>query len=174
MSEEEEFEFRLRLENEQRKEPLSLDQRVQQIPTGADVAPPSIPMEPQSIVQSMMQGAMAVPMMAGVARGAQLLARGSKAAPYAGQLASAVIPQTGRALLTEGAIGAAAGGAGGFAASQVPAGYSDLAEMGAGAIAGGVAGGAVGTLGRLTGLKAGAANLVSPLADLADQITKVA
>lgn len=174
MSEEEEFEFRLRLESEQRKEPLSLEQRVQQIPTGADVSPPSIPVEPQSIVQSALQGAMAVPIMAGAARGAQLLARGSKAAPYAGQLASAVIPQTGRALLTEGAIGAAAGGAGGFAASQVPSDYSSLAEMGAGAVAGGVAGGTVGALGRLTNLRAGTESLISPLADLADQITKVA
>lgn len=175
MTEEEEFEFRLRLEKEQQQSnnaPLSLEQRVQQIPTGGDIAPASIPINNPTLFDNMVQGAMAVPVVAGVARGAQLLARGSKIAPYAGQFARAVIPQSGKALITEGAIGAAAGGAGGYAASQVPEEYSNLAEMTTGAVVGGVAGGTVGAAKNLFGLKAGLSNLISPLSELADQIAK--
>lgn len=167
MTEAEEFEFRMRLESEQR--PLSA---VQKIPTGGDVAPAPIRIRNPTLFDSAVQGAMAVPVVAGIARGAQLLARGYRAAPYIGQLAAAVIPQSGRALLTEGAIGAAAGAAGGFAASQVPEEYSGLAEIGAGAVVGAGAGGAVGAVGNLFGLKAGMSNLISPLSELADQIAK--
>jgi hypothetical protein len=172
MTEAEEFEFRMRLESEQGQANSAPVSAVQRIPTGGDVAPAPIPVRNPTLFDSALQGAMAVPVVAGFARGAQLLARGSRAAPYTGQLAAAVIPQSGRALLTEGAIGAAAGAAGGFAASQVPEEYSGLAEIGAGAVVGAGAGGAVGAVGNLFGLKAGMSNLISPLSELADQIAK--
>jgi hypothetical protein len=172
MTEAEEFEFRMRLESEQGRANSAPVSAVQRIPTGGDVAPAPIPVRNPTLFDSALQGAMAVPVVAGLARGAQLLARGSRAAPYAGQLAASVIPQSGRRLLTEGAIGAAAGAAGGFAASQVPEEYSGLAEIGAGAVVGAGAGGAVGAVGNLFGLKAGMSNLISPLSELADQIAK--
>jgi len=174
MSEQEEFEFRLRLEQEQGAAPMTREQAIAQIPTGGMQAPQGGERaEPRSIVQSMMEGAMAVPVIGGIARGAQLLSRGSRAAPYAAQFASSVIPQSGRALLAEGAIGAAAGGAGEIAARQVPKDYSSLAEMGAGAVAGGVAGGAAGALSRVGGFKGGAEGLFSPVKDLANQVSRL-
>ena len=98
MSEQEEFEFRLRLEQEQANAPLTREQRISQIPSGGN-APPvqGTPVEPRSLVQSALEGAMAVPVLAGAARGAQLLARGSKAAPYVGSLGSSLMPSTGKA-----------------------------------------------------------------------------
>jgi hypothetical protein len=74
----------------------------------------------RTYLESAIQGAAAVPVMAGVARGAQVLARGSKAAPYAGQFAQSVIPTTGRQLVGEGLLGAAAGAAGEFGARAAP------------------------------------------------------
>lgn len=174
MSEQEEFEFRLRLENEQASAPMSREQLINQIPTGGMQAPAAGErVEPRSIVQSMMEGAMAVPVIGGVARGAQLLSRGSRAAPYAAQFASSVIPQSGKALLAEGAIGAAAGGAAEIAARQVPKDYGPLAEMGAGALVGAGAGGAAGALSRIGGFKGGAESLFSPTKELAEQVSKL-
>lgn len=176
MSEQEEFEFRLRFEKEQAGTPPTREQAIAQIPTGGQTAPVATEetrVQPRTIVQSMMEGAMAVPVVGGVARGAQLLSRGSRAAPYAAQFASSVLPQSGRALLAEGAIGAAAGGAGELAARQVPASYGPLAEMGAGALVGAGAGGAVGGISRLGGFKGGVENLFSPAKELADQVSKL-
>lgn len=174
MTEQEEFEFRLRLEQETAGAPMSREQLISQIPTGGVQAPQAgNRVQPRTIVQSMLEGAMAVPVLAGAARGAQLLSRGTQAAPYLGQLASAVIPQSGKALMAEGLIGAAAGGAGEIAARQVPSSYSSLAEIGAGTVAGAGAAGLMGSLTRLGGLKAGVENLFSPVKDLADQIARV-
>lgn len=90
--------------------------------------------EPMSTLDYAIQGAAAVPVMAGVARGAQLLTRGSRAAPYAAELARAVIPQTGRQLAFEGALGAASGVAGGLVGEQMEPGLArELATLGAGA-----------------------------------------
>lgn len=90
--------------------------------------------EPMSVLDYAIQGAAAVPVMAGVARGAQLLTRGSRAAPYAAELARAVIPQTGRQLAFEGALGAASGVAGGLVGEQMEPGLArELATLGAGA-----------------------------------------
>jgi cell pole-organizing protein PopZ len=65
------------------------------------------------------QGAAAVPVLAGVARGAQALVRGTRAAPYAAEAARAFVPQTGRQLVFEGGLGAVSGVAAGKAAEQV-------------------------------------------------------
>ena len=183
MTQEERFAERYKQEQEDRfaqryaeeqKAPMSREQLINQIPTGGMQAPQAGErVEPRSIVDSMMQGAMAVPVMAGAARGLQLLSGSSRAAPYAGSLAASVIPRTGRALLAEGAIGAAAGGAGEIAARQVPKDYSGLAEMAAGTVAGGIAGGATGALSRVGGLKGGAEGLFSPAKDLANQISQL-
>jgi cell pole-organizing protein PopZ len=83
---------------------------------------PEQQVKPRSWVDDAIQGAMAVPVMAGAARGVQLLTQGSKAAPYAANLARAVIPQTGRGLAFEGALGATAGVASGLASEQVEEG----------------------------------------------------
>ena len=174
MTEQEEFEFRLRLEKEQAGAPMTREQLINQIPTGGMQAPQQGErVEPRSIVQSMMEGAMAVPVIGGLARGAQLLSRGSRVAPYAAQLASSVIPQSGKALLAEGVIGAAAGGAGEIAARQVPSDYSSIAEITAGVAAGGAAGGAAGSLSRIGGIKGGIESLFSPAKELADQVSRL-
>lgn len=87
--------------------------RQQPIPTEQQV-------KPRTWVDDFTQGAMAVPVMAGVARGTQLLTQGSRAAPYAANLAKAVIPQSGRGLAFEGALGGTAGVAAGAAERAVP------------------------------------------------------
>jgi len=87
--------------------------RQQPVPAEAQV-------KPRTWVDDALQGAMAVPIMAGAARGAQLLTQGSRVAPYAANLASAVIPQTGRGLAFEGALGAASGVAAGAAERATP------------------------------------------------------
>lgn len=175
MSEQEEFEFRLRLEKEQANVPLTREQAINQIPTGGMQAPQTgVKVEPRSIVQSMLEGAMAVPAMAMGARALQLISRGSAVAPYATNLATAVIPSTLPAAITEGVIGAAAGGAAELAARQVPKDYSSLAEMGAGTLVGAGAGGAVGSLSRVGGFKGGVESLFNPAKELSDQISKLA
>jgi hypothetical protein len=121
------------------KAPLQSEQIPGQIPVDPNLQGPARTGElagSPSIVDYAMMGAMAVPLTAGVARGAQLLSRGTKAAPYAANLAKAVIPQTGKQLAYEGALGAATGAAGGWAGEQVPEGWQrDLATVGAGAAA---------------------------------------
>lgn len=149
------------------------------IPTGGSGAGPTAPqpgrsVEPISMTEAAIQGAMAVPVMAGAARGIQALTRGSKAAPYAANLAQAVIPQTGKALIAEGLIGAASGVGGETAASQVPEKYGDT-----GRLIGGVAGGAVGAglinAGRnVLDIGANLPSLFSSTNDLAQQIAEAA
>ena len=116
---------------------------VSQIPTGG--YPPAPPAEPQpSTVERMFQnalsGAMAVPFMAGGARALQLATQGSKAAPYMSNLARAVIPTSGRGLVTEGAIGAIGGAVGGEAGQQTAQKFGE-AYRPLGEFAGGMLGG---------------------------------
>jgi cell pole-organizing protein PopZ len=84
----------------------------------APVAPPQQQVQNPTMLDYGIQGAMAVPVLAAPARGLQMLARGSKAAPFVDDLARAVIPQTGKQLAFEGALGATAGVAAGKAAEQ--------------------------------------------------------
>lgn len=114
-----------------------------QIPTGG--YPPAPPAEAQSstverMFQNALSGAMAVPVLAGGARALQLATQGSKAAPYVANLARAVMPTSGRALLTEGAIGAGGGAVGGEVGQQVAQkfgeAYRPLGEFGGGMFGG--------------------------------------
>ena len=141
MSEQEEFEFRLRLEQETAGAPLSREQLIGQIPTGGS-APPA---EAQSsagarMLQNALMGAMAVPPLAAGARGLQLLTQGSRAAPYVANLAKAVIPTSPRALVTEGTIGAIGGVAGGEIGQQAAQKFGE-AYRPIGEFIGGMAGG---------------------------------
>jgi hypothetical protein len=116
---------------------------VSQIPTtGNSPAPPAQP--PMSAGQRMynnaLVGAMAVPVLAGGARGLQLLSQGSKAAPYVSNLAKAVIPTSGRTLLTEGAIGAGGGIVGGEIGQQTAQKFGEEYRP-VGEFAGGMLGG---------------------------------
>lgn len=90
-----------------------------------------------SWVDYALQGAAAVPVMAAGARGLQLLTRGSKIAPYTRSVAEVLMPQTGKQLAFEGALGAASGVAGGLAGEQVPEGWQrDIVSTGVGMLAG--------------------------------------
>lgn len=145
-----------------------------QIPTGGEqtVAPTEMARD-RTYLESAIQGAAAVPVMAGAARGLQLLARGSKAAPYAGQLAQSVIPTTGRQLAAEGLLGAAAGAAGEFGARAAPEGYGQTGEM-VGGLLGGLAGGAaVGSV-RNLGELSNVGGVFSATKDLANQVSQLA
>jgi len=145
-----------------------------QIPTGGmpTVAPTEMARD-RTYLESAIQGAAAVPVMAGVARGAQLLARGSKAAPYAGQFAQSVIPTTGRQLIGEGLLGAAAGAAGEFGARAAPQGYGQTGEL-VGGMLGGLAGGAaVGSV-RNLGELSNVGSVFSATKDLANQVSQLA
>jgi hypothetical protein len=182
MTEQEEFEFRLRYEREQEQAQAQAsaspnrEQLISQIPTTGGPTAPALTerARDRTVAESAMQGAMAVPVLAGTARGAQLLTQYSRAAPFAGTFASAVIPQSGRALLTEGAIGAAAGASAELAARQVPASYSDLAEMGAGAVVGAGAGGLVSLASRFGGAKSSLEGLFLSSKDIANQVSSLA
>ena len=145
-----------------------------QIPTGGSptVAPTEMARD-RTYLESAIQGAAAVPVMAGAARGLQMLARGSKAAPYAGQLAQSVIPTTGRQLVAEGLLGAAAGAAGEFGARAAPEGYGQTGEM-VGGLLGGLAGGAaVGSV-RNLGELSNVGGVFSATKDLANQVSQLA
>lgn len=145
-----------------------------QIPTGGmSTVEPTEMARDRTYLESAIQGAAAVPVMAGVARGAQMALRGSKAAPYAGQLAQAVIPTTGRQLLTEGALGAAAGAAGELGARAAPEGYGQTGEL-VGGMFGGLAGGAaIGSV-RNLGELANVGSVFSATKDLANQVSQLA
>lgn len=155
--------------------PLTREQLISQIPSGGN-APPvqGTPVEPRTLTQSAIEGAMAVPVLAGAARGAQLLARGSKAAPYLGNLAAAVMPTTGKALLAEGGIGALSGTTAELAARAAPKEWGPLAEIVGGA-AGGMAGAMAGSAMRNVGTAAAnAQGLFSSAKDLANQVSNLA
>lgn len=146
-----------------------------QIPTGGmpTVAPTEMARD-RTFTESAIQGAMAVPVMAGVARGAQLALRGTRAAPYAGQLAQAVIPTSGRQLLAEGAIGAAAGAAGELGARAVPPEYGPTGEIIGGAVGGLLGAGAIGSMANLGTAVRSSGSLFSSTKDLANQVAELA
>jgi hypothetical protein len=145
-----------------------------QIPTGgmSTVAPTEMARD-RTFTESAIQGAMAVPVMAGVARGAQLALRGTRAAPYAGQLAQAVIPTSGRQLLAEGALGAAAGAAGELGARAVPTEYGPTGEIVGGMLGGLGAGMAVGGMRNLAEAR-NVGGVFSATKDLANQVAQLA
>lgn len=95
---------------------------VSQIPVGGNPpAPPArpVPSARERFIQNALAGAAAVPVLGAAARGLQLATTGTRAAPFAAEAARALLPQTGRALAAEGAIGAVAGGVGGELGQQV-------------------------------------------------------
>jgi len=88
------------------------------------------------------QGLAAVPLAIGAAGAAKLLSRGSKIAPYIDDAARAIIPQTGKGLAAESALGVVTGVGGQKAGEQFDEGVTrDLASTAAGVVIGGVAGG---------------------------------
>ncbi len=107
-------------------EDFGLNPQTWEIPGESDTGPrqqpvtPVAQVKPRTWVDDAIQGAMAVPVMAGAARGAQLLSQGSRVAPYATNLAKAVIPQSGKGLAFEGALGATAGVTAGAAERATP------------------------------------------------------
>lgn len=95
---------------------------VSQIPTGGYAPAPEprpVPSAGERFRQNALSGAAMVPILGAAARGAQLATQGTRAAPYATNLVSALLPKTGRALAAEGVIGAVAGGVGGEVGQQV-------------------------------------------------------
>jgi len=116
---------------------------VSQIPTGGYPAAPPAEAQPSTVermFQNALSGAMAVPVLAGGARGLQLLTQGSKAAPYVANLARAAIPASFPAAVTEGTIGAIGGAIGGeggqMIAQKFGETYRPLGEFGAGMLGG--------------------------------------
>ena len=88
-----------------------------------------------------LQSLAAIPAMAGVVKGGQLLSAGSKAAPYLDDLAKAIIPKTGVGLAAESALGVVSGFAGQKAGEQFDEGLGrDAASTAAGVVVGAVAG----------------------------------
>lgn len=148
------------------------------IPTGGTGQGPTAPagrsVEPRTLTQAAIEGAAAVPILGAAARGAQLISRGTRAAPYAAEAARALLPATGTALVGEGVLGAAAGFGGELAARQVPEQYGETGKALAG-MAGGLAAAAPlslarGALETATSLP----SLFSTTRDLADQVTQAA
>lgn len=126
MTEQEEFEFRNRYE----KEKGSSKDLVSQIPgqeasfAVSPTPPEKMAGEPKFLERAAMYAG-GIPVAAGLARGAQLASAGTRAAPYVGRLAEAVIPKTGTELAKMG---------GTAAALSVPAEYlrSSAEQRGAG------------------------------------------
>ena len=145
-----------------------------QIPTGGEqtVAPTEMARD-RTYTESAIQGAAAVPFLAGGARLAQLATGGSKAAPYVGQLAQAIIPKTGKQLVGEGVLGAVSGLAGEFGARAAPAGYGQTGEIVGGMLGGLGAGMAYGTT-RNIGELSNAGGVFSATKDLANQVSQLA
>jgi hypothetical protein len=110
----------------------------------AAAIPPERRIQPQSVVQSGLQAAAAVPIMGGGARLAQLGLKGSRAAPYAGRLSELLLPKTGRELVGRGALAATGGGAAQAVSNVLPEDTSPtaryLAELGTGMAVEGAAG----------------------------------
>jgi hypothetical protein len=110
----------------------------------AAAIPPERRIQPQSVVQSGLQAAAAVPILGGGARLAQLGLRGSRAAPYAGRLSELLLPKTGRELVGRGALAATGGGAAQAVSNVLPEDTSPtaryLAELGTGMAVEGAAG----------------------------------
>lgn len=147
------------------------------IPTGGSGQGPTAPVEgqsvqPRTLTQAALEGAAAVPVLGAAARGAQLLTRGSKVAPYAAEAARVLLPSSGTALVGEGLLGAAAGAGGELAARQVPEQYGETGRALAGMAGGAVAAapfslvrGAVESAGSLPAL-------FSSTRDIANQVTQ--
>jgi hypothetical protein len=146
------------------------------IPTGGSGQGPTpsagTSVEPRTLTQAAIEGAAAVPILGAAARGAQLLARGSKVAPYASEAARVLLPTSGRALIGEGVLGASAGAGGELAARQVPEQYGETGRALAGMAGGAVAAapfslvrGAIESAGSLP-------SLFSSTKDIANQVTQ--
>lgn len=146
------------------------------IPTGGSGQGPTAPagtsVQPRTLTQAALEGAAAVPILGAAARGAQLLARGTRAAPYAAEAARALLPATGTALVGEGLLGAAAGAGGELVARQVPEQYGETGKA-IGGMVGGIA--AAAPLSMARGAFEGLTNapaLFSSTKDLANQVTQ--
>ena len=130
------------------------------------------PIENPTYLDSAIAGAAAVPVLGGVVKGAQLLTRGSRAAPYLARLAESVIPKTGKALVAEGAIGAATGVTAKMGADAMPDGWGPVGEI-LGGVSGGVAASYTGNaLRNGKALVEGAPALFSSVKDLTNQMTQ--
>lgn len=141
--------------------PLSYQERVDRIPGQTPEMYQSIPpADPEkavrptnTMVHAAMQGAMAIPVMAGAARGLQALTAGlPRVAPYTAALAESVIPKTGRDLLYQGLLGTTGGVAGELAAREVPKEWGTTAEIVGGVLGGMATGVAVQGAKNLTGI----------------------
>lgn len=148
-----------------------------QIPTGGMPPAPAAtaPAQPRSYLDAAIEGAAAVPILAGGARAVQAAVRGSRmAAPYAARLAEAFIPRSGTQLAAEGLIGAASGLGAEAAARLAPPEYGQTGQIVAGT-AGGLLGGAVTSPIRNV-LEAGRSipALFSSTRDLAEQVSREA
>jgi hypothetical protein len=155
---------------------LATSATVGQIPTGGEAPSPTVGERAvaPTYLEAAIEGAMTVPMLAGAARGLQMLTRGSKAAPYAAEAARALIPTTGKRLVAEGLIGAAAGVGGKVGTELAPTEYGTAGE-----ITGGTVGGMLGGLGvnavrnAYTGAK-GLLNIAGGAKGTADELAAVA
>jgi len=146
------------------------------IPTGGSGQGPTAPagtsVQPRTLTQAAIEGAAAVPILGAAARGAQLLARGTRAAPYAAEAARALLPATGTALVGEGLLGAATGAGGELVARQVPEQYGETGKA-IGGMVGGIA--AAAPLSMARGAFEGITNapaLFSSTRDIANQVTQ--
>jgi len=149
------------------------------IPTGGSgMGPtPSVEgrsVEPRTLTQAAMEGAMAVPILGAAARGFQLAARGTRAAPYAAEAVRALLPASGKALVGEGLLGTVAGVGGELAARQVPEQYGEtgkaLAGMAGGMVAAAPFSFAKGAMESVSSVP----GLFSTTKDLTEQITQAA
>ena len=79
-----------------------------QIPVGSDVAPPAKPVASptERMFSNFISGLAAVPALALPARGAQMLASGTRAAPYANAAANLFVPKSGADLTRQTALSA--------------------------------------------------------------------
>ena len=149
------------------------------IPTGGSGMGPTPPVagrsvEPRTLTQAAIEGAMAVPVLGAAARGFQLAARGTRAAPYAGEAVRALLPTSGKALVGEGLLGTVAGVGGELAARQVPEEYGETGKA-LGGMAGGMVAAAPFSLakGAMESMSS-VPGLFSTTKDLTEQITQAA
>jgi len=146
-----------------------------QIPKGGLTAPAvGEPVRERTFVDAAIEGAMAVPALAAGARGLQAVVRGTRAAPYAARLAEAVIPQTGRQLIGEGVLGAAAGAAGELGARAVPEQYGPAGEIVGGTVGGLLGAGAMSMGRNIAETARSLPSLFSSSRDLASQVAQAA
>jgi 2-oxo-4-hydroxy-4-carboxy--5-ureidoimidazoline (OHCU) decarboxylase len=149
------------------------------IPTGGSGMGPTPPVagrsvEPRTLTQAAMEGAMAVPILGAAARGLQLASRGTRAAPYAAEAVRALLPTSGKALVGEGLLGTVAGVGGELAARQVPEEYGETGKA-LGGMAGGMVAAAPFSLakGAMESMSS-VPGLFSTTKDLTEQITQAA